>query len=278
MKKQILLVAVLAAAGLAFCAAPGAAQGVPALQASPTPNPYRLPEPVITPPPALPPIVHYDRFVEGGYIAPPLVCNQFSPCNPGNRYGSRAARAAVEFPLINTAVTGMVKVDYRTYGYAHPAGLITMPGGAGSAQLYTGAFGIRDTDVSYRAGVQLTGPKVYLAGAYLEQRSTSGYPNLRGYGLGIEKLPDLNQILSLYLSYYYYPTVKADYYLPGAPNTTYRLSYHVSQYDFGVALKPSTHSPIFVDLGYLGDKNKRGENAPANITRNGPFVGLGVNF
>ena len=61
-------------------------------------------------------------------------------------------------------------------------------------------------------------------------------------------------------------------------SATYDLAYHVLRYDMGITIKPSPESPIFVDAGYLGDRSRNANNAPSNITRNGPFVGLGVNF
>ncbi len=274
--KHTLLLACVAFGGIACAATATAFAQTPVpvqlaqAVASPTPGP------AVTIPPALPPIVKYAHYVEAGYIAPALICNEFSPCSPGRRYKSTAVRAALEFPLIKQDLTGMVKVDYRRYGYTHQGGLVTNVGGAGLT--FVPAFDATEYELDLRGGVQVTGPRVYAGVSYLRRGNNYGYPTLRGVGAGIEKLPDVDQILSLYGSFYYYPDVKRDYYLPGAPGTTYTLGYHELRYDFGATLKPSANSPVFVDIGYLGDKSRNAGNAPINETRNGPFLGIGVNF
>jgi hypothetical protein len=42
-------------------------------------------------------------------------------------------------------------------------------------------------------------------------------------------------------------------------------------FDFG-------QSPIYVDLGYLGEHSTVKENAPSNELYAGPYAGLGIHF
>ena len=37
-------------------------------------------------------------------------------------------------------------------------------------------------------------------------------------------------------------------------------------------------SPVFLDFGFLGDRGQVKQNAPANFTHNGPYVGIGLHF
>ena len=62
-----------------------------------------------------------------------------------------------------------------------------------------------------RLGVQVLNPRVYLAGAYLWTSNNYGYPRMNGAGVGIEKLPDLDEPFSFFASYYYYPTLTGNF-------------------------------------------------------------------
>ncbi|MBV9972968.1 MAG: hypothetical protein JO135_06505 [Candidatus Eremiobacteraeota bacterium] len=251
------------------------------------PSPVATPTPAVAIPPALPPIIKYEQYVSAGYIAPPIVCNEFSACFPGNRYQSVVFRAAAEFPVAR-AFTAMVKVDFRRYGYPHygvagpplacAAGstdLSCVPaiGGNGAANS-VGAFTARNWDYDVRAGFRVIEPRIYLSATYLQRTNNYGYPRLSGYGVSLEKLPDVDQILSLYGGAQYYPIVRGNF--TDAAGTTFNLAYHVLRYDVGLTLKPSTYSPLFIDAGYLGDNSHNAGNAPSNITRSGPYVGIGL--
>ncbi|GAC1390409.1 MAG: hypothetical protein NVSMB31_07430 [Vulcanimicrobiaceae bacterium] len=268
MNIRLLLTAALASAALWQFALPAAAQ------AQPVPAPTATPEVQI--PPALPPILKTERYLSAGYIVPPLVCNEISPCNPGTRYRNYAVRGALEFPISN-GLAGMVKFDYRRFNYPAGGRVINLAGG-GTA--FAPALQAREEDYDFRAGIRALEPRLYLGVSYLQRTENYGYPRLRGFGVGLEKLPDVDQTFSVYGGAYYYPSVSGTYTQPLGPNTNIplRLAYHVLRYDFGITLKPSTTSPVFVDAGYIGDRSRNADNAPSNITRNGPFVGLGVTF
>ncbi|GAC1390567.1 MAG: hypothetical protein NVSMB31_07640 [Vulcanimicrobiaceae bacterium] len=285
MHYRLLGLGALVLAALLQSALPAAAQSQPSPTATATPD--------VPIPPALPPIVKYERYISAGYLVPPIVCNEFSPCNKGSRYRSSAVRAAFEFPISGISLTGMVKVDIRHYGYPHngvggPV-LACLPGSSdpscvgvigNTGATSVGAFQPGETDFDIRAGVRAFEPRLYLAVSYLQRTNTYGYPRLTGLGIGLEKLPDVDQIFSAYGGLYYYPTVRGDYAVGSGPlsATNIDLAYHVLRYDMGITLKPSMHSPLFLDAGYLGDRSRNANNAPSNITRNGPFVGVGLSF
>lgn len=241
------------------------------------PKTASTPVPTVEIPPGLPPIIKHEAYAEAGYMLPPIVCNEFSPCNPGLRYRSADYRAAIEFPVAGVSLTGMIKADYRTYGYSY-SGAGPIKAVRNGLAYFAPPFQARDYDMDLRAGVRVLEPRLYLGVSYLRRTNNYGYPNLRGYGIGLEKLPDVDQIFSVYGGAYYYPSVKATYYVPNGGGVTSLLAYHVLRYDLGITLKPTAHSPLFVDAGYLGDRSRNAGDAPSNITRNGPFVGVGITF
>jgi hypothetical protein len=104
-----------------------------------------------------------------------------------------------------------------------------------------------------------------------------GYPNMQSWGFGGEKLPDLNQPLSFFGSVWYYPNVKGTYSnVAAAPINplSYNLAYNILKYQVGVDYVIG-NSPVFIDLGWMGDNWSNKQNAPINRTYNGPFAGLG---
>lgn len=267
MNIRLLALAALVCSAVILPSQPARAQSAPA----PTPTP------TVDIPPALPPIVKRETYIEGGYLVPAIVCNEIAtPCAHGVRYRSGAVRGAIEFP-VSSSLTGLLKVDYRQYEYPAAGTTFNLIGG-GTA--YQAPFAAREQDYDIRAGVRALEPRLYLAVSYLRDSTNYGYPAVRGYGLGLEKLPDVDQTFSVYGSAYYYPKVQGTYLQQVGPNagTSYQLAYHRFRYDLGITLKPSTNSPVFLDAGYLGDHTRNAGNAPANVIRAGPFVGVGVTF
>jgi len=237
----------------------------------PPPPPTPTPAPVATP--------YNDMFVAGDYIISPKVYNEFSPGNTGTN--SWAARGAIEFNALN--IPWMVEGSYEQYGYPHNCGTpqrpraavnpqcyVTTIGGKGSS--YVPAFTARDSDVDVRLGLRVINPRVYIGVGYLWRSTNYGYPNMNGVGVGIEKLPDLNIPLSFFGSFWYYPNVHGNF----APTGT-NLGYNLYKYQLGLDYVFGK-SPIFLDLGWMGDALNNKQNAPGNSTANGPFVGLGVKF
>ncbi len=272
MNYRTLVIAVFAA---------GIATAVPALaQSQSTPAPAATSaDTYVTIPPALPPLIKYVHYVSGGYQIPATVCNAFTyvgNCAVGDRYKSAFARAALEFPIAGNTLTGMVGVDYRRYGYYHYLGdaVPAIPGGSGFAFVPSGQLHEDDFDV--RAGIRALEPRLYLGVSYLQRAANDGYPRLRGYGIGLEKLADTDQTFSLYGSYYYYPELRGSF---ASGGTHYDLAYHVVRYDVGLTLKASNPSPVFLTAGYMGDQSRNAGNAPlTQLVRRGPYVGIGLTF
>ncbi len=244
----------------------------PATQAPAPPPPTPTPAPVATP--------YKDAFVAGDYIISPKVYNEFSPGNTGT--SSYAVRGALEFSALN--IPWMVEGSFEQFGYPHNCGTTStstsidpqcfVGGIGGGYHTFVPAFGARDTDVDARVGIRVLNPRIYVGVGYLWRSTNYGYPNMNGVGFGVEKLPDLNVPLSFFGNFWYYPNVKGNY--SGAISTT-SLAYNMYKYQLGVDYVLGK-SPIFLDLGWMGDNLTNKTNAPSSSTANGPFVGLGVKF
>ncbi len=247
----------------------------------PTPPP---PPPTVAPPPPPPPATpapppppaHYrDIFVAGDYIVDPKVYNEFSPGNQGT--DSYAVRGAWEFTTWN--IPWMIEGDWRSYGYPHdcastsdPECYVTNIGGVG--QSFVDAFNARQSDVDARLAIRVAEPRIYIGVGYLWTGNNYGYPSMRGWGFGAEKLPDLDQALSIYGSIWYYPTVEGTY--TSTSGVPYELDYHLFRYEVGLDYVLG-HSPLFIEIGWLGE---RGSTAtfidPSAYTINGPYAGIGI--
>jgi len=292
--------------------------------APPTPRP--TPRPTVAPPPPPPPPppatptpaptkkpVVYERFVVGDYLFAPKVYNEFSPGNAG-KGGSYAARGAVEFPALG--LPWMIEGDYRSYAYPHnntvgpaivcpglgPGGpvaasnpgapdCVTVIGGYG--QVYVPAFTARDTDFDARLGLKVADPRIYVGVGYVWRQENYGYPRQTGLGFGAEKLPDLDQTISVYGSVWYYPTISGGFTYPpntytalaglcsaaAAPATCANSSFQqtMMKYQIGGTYNIGL-SGLFVDAGFLGDRIRGKLNSPSDSAHAAGYVGLGVKF
>ncbi|BDE05760.1 hypothetical protein WPS_10360 [Vulcanimicrobium alpinum] len=281
---------------------------VPQVPPSPPPSPTPTPAPVVTPTPAPTPSPSptpvaknpYEHFIVGDYIFSPKVYNEFSPGNTG-KGGSYAARGAVEFPAFG--LPWMLEGDYRSYSYPHnndfsPNELGTVPapcspGGAsgrvgcvtvigGYGQTNVPSFTARDTDFDGRFALKVADPRIYIGVGYLHREENYGYPKQNGFGFGAEKLPDLDQTLSIYGSVWYYPSISGNFTFPsGAPanlvGTTAKFQQRFLKYQIGGTLNLGS-SGLFLDAGFLGD-TIRGKNlSPSDASHAGGYVGLGIKF
>ncbi|MDQ2873219.1 MAG: copper amine oxidase N-terminal domain-containing protein [Candidatus Eremiobacteraeota bacterium] len=255
------------------------------------PPPPRTPAPVESSSPAPTTATaatpYQDHFIAGDYIINPKVYNEFSPGNKGKN--SYAVRAALEFNLLN--LPWMLEGDYRQFKYPHDTGAFA-PGtpcsGAAlgdegcvttigqTGQTFVPAFNVRETDFDGRLGLKVADPRLYIGVGYMYREGNYGYPRLRGFGFGAEKLPDLNHAFSLYGSVWYYPNVKGNFTDPGT-GLGYDLAYRVLKYQIGGNLVLG-NSPVFLDFGFLGDRGNNKSNAPSDFTHTGPYVGLGIKF
>jgi hypothetical protein len=211
--------------------------------------------------------VHY---IAGDYIAPPLVYNAYAGPSKGNNDRSRAYRAAFEVPLGQYAV--YAGGESRTYQYQTRAGSVRGIGVQGTG--FVPSFTAREYDEDVRAGIKVTGPRIYGAVSYL-RRGSNFEPTERGLGYGIEKLADVDQNFSLHGNIFFYPNISGRYSVGGAGN--YGVSYRAVRYLIGASIQPN-HSPVFLDAGFLGDRSHPRTDAPIGYNHQGPYVGLGIHF
>jgi hypothetical protein len=251
---------------------------------SPAPPPPSAPPPPPPPPPPTPRPLLGEFFVAGDYIISPKIYNEFSPGNTGT--SSYAVRGAGEFSLGN--IPFMLEGSYERYQYPHnctggtgttpfsPSCYVTTIGGAGNYPLVT-TTGLNDQDVDARFAVRVLQPRIYIGVGYMWMSNNYGYPNMHSIGYGLEKLPDLNHPLSLFGSVWYYPNVEGTYTnvatAPISPQS-YNLAYNILKYQVGVDYVIG-NSPVFIDLGWMGNQWSNKQNAPIGRTYEGPFAGIG---
>ena len=239
----------------------------PPVVPSPTLAPTPLPVPTATP--------FKDRFIAGDYIISPKIYNEFSPGNTGT--SSFAIRGAYEFDLFN--LPWMLEGNFEQYGYPHNC--TTFAGAASTSDCFVnvigntsstpvGAFTARDNDLDARFGLKIADPRIYIGIGYIWRNNNYGYPRETSFGYGAEKLPDLNQLLSVYGSVYYYPNAKGAY-------NGLNLAYNILKYNLGLNYVLG-NSPVFLDLGWMGMDGSNKANAPSTTTANGPYAGIGIKF
>jgi hypothetical protein len=265
----------------------------------PTPRPTPVPtaRPTAPPPPPASPVptvapthtpITYEKYVVGDYLFSPKVYNEFSPGNTG-KGGSYAARGAAEFPALG--LPWMIAGDYRSYSYPHATGPVTVLGGYNSTVVP--AFTARDTDFDARLALKVADPRIYVGIGYLWRQENYGYPRQTGLGFGAEKLPDLDHVVSVYGSVFYYPTISGRFTYPpdtytaaaglcsaaAAPATCASSNFQqtMMKYQIGGTYNIGL-SGLFVDAGFLGDRIRGKLNSPSDATHAAGYVGLGVKF
>ncbi|MBV9233709.1 MAG: copper amine oxidase N-terminal domain-containing protein [Candidatus Eremiobacteraeota bacterium] len=258
---------------------------------SPAPPPPAAPPPPPPPPPPTPHPMMGEAFVAGDYIFSPSIYNEFSAGNSGtsgNGTSSYAVRGAGEFSL--GSIPFMLEGSYSRWGYQHNCTstssstgkttfgancYVTPIGGMGYYPL--GQTQLYDQNADVRFAVRVIQPRIYIGVGYIWMSNSYGYPNMNSWGFGGEKLPDLNQPLSFFGSIWYYPNVKGTYTnVSTAPikPLSYDLAYNVLKYQIGLDWVIG-NSPIFIDLGWMGENWSNKTNAPIGRTYNGPFAGIG---
>jgi hypothetical protein len=286
--------------------------------AAPTPAPTAAPTATPSPTPA--PTEKYEAFVAGDFDISPKVFNELSPGENGSN--SYSVKGAVEFPLAGqrwmlegnyqqlrydhpanlgyagcTAGPGCSTVvgNDPVYQYGNcpspsDPGCVTTVGYQnvinynGLGQAYVPAFTAIESTFDARFGFKVVDPRVYIGvGGFFKQEKYLGYPNLSGAGFGLEKLPDLDNVFSLYGNVWYYPTISGTYtypnskYLGPLSGTNATLSYSALTYEFGGTLDFGK-SPLYLDFGYQGQHYRGKANAPSDGSVNSPYVGLGLHL
>jgi hypothetical protein len=277
---------------------------------TPVPTPVPTPKPTVRPAPPPPPPppptpspaptakpVNYEHFVVGDYVFNPKVYNEFSNGIASNNAPSFAVRGALEFPAFG--LPWMVEADYRSYRYQHnstypPPGTTSAaygaalcgPGGpgdsvgscvttiGGNTQVYVPGFTAWDTDLDGRIGLKVVDPRIYVGVGYLTRAENYGYPRQGGFGFGVEKLPDVDQVFSVYGSIWYYPYVSSSF------STLGNFAYRDLKYAVGATYSFANFSGVglFLDGGYMGDSLKNANLAPSAASHGAGYVGLGIKF
>ena len=251
----------------------------------PTPAPTEAPTvaPTLAPTPTPAPVAtpYKDIFIAGDYIFSPKVYNEFSPGNTGK--SSYAIRAGAEFDALN--LPWMLEGTFEQYQYPHNCTSFNPPTSTTdcnvttigqTGQVQVPAFQARDSDFDVRLGLKVADPRIYIGIGYVFRSDNYGYPRQTGFGFGAEKLPDLDKPFSIYGSLWYYPNTKGGFTDPGT-GIGYTLAYNLLKYQVGGTVAFGK-SPVFLDLGWMGDSGKNKTNAPSDYTMNGPYLGLGIKF
>jgi len=262
----------------------------------PTPVPTMAPTPVPTmaptPMPTKKPVV-YEHFIAGDYIFSPKVYNEFNDGTTSSGGASYNFRGAIEFPLFG--LPWMVEGDYRQYSYAHNSfggacpgdpGCVTVIGGY--SQTYVPGFRARDIDFDGRFALKIADPRIYIGVGYLHREENYGYPAQNGFGFGVEKLPDLDHVFSIYGSVWYYPSIEGNYNFPtdayttaaGLAGTSEEFQQRFLKFQVGGTLTLGAKAPggLFLDFGYLGDQIKGKQLSPSDANHAGAYLGLGLKF
>ena len=241
--------------------------------APPTPPPTTPPTPPPTPTPTPKPKPANEAFIAGDYYISGKTYDEFSP---GNRTtGSWFARGALEYANF------MFGVDYSQYRYPHGCSDITVPtsdcmvtvvGNNGATAVP--AFTVRRTSGEFHLGYKVFSPRVYVGVAWNFDSMNTGYPDMTGIGFGAEKLPDLENTISYYGSYYYYPNTRGTY---SGFGQSLPMQYSLQTYKIGATW--TFLKPVWLDIGYAGNRGNAKANAVSpGYTNNAFYAGLGIYF
>jgi hypothetical protein len=292
----------------------------PVPTAPPTPVPTAPPTLAPTPTPTPKPIVHRG-FIQAG-LTDGKVYNEYAAGEKtvGSSYVAAGAYYAGDFAFkvdwrqdtYNTTVNGVIPQSVTGQPICTPS-LQSTPGAAPAGSpatifntidggmCFVSPFRARDANIDARAEYKIWKPaNLYIAGAYSQNTSTTGFPALRGWGGGLEVLPKLDQQFTWYGSVFDFPSQTGKYQVtdPMSPNfdNVYRLQYNVIKYDVGLSYTFG-ESPFYIYGGFGGDTQHGnsvtvdscagigpGGTCPPtpptafNHTHSGPYLGLGLKF
>ncbi|MDQ2818224.1 MAG: copper amine oxidase N-terminal domain-containing protein [Candidatus Eremiobacteraeota bacterium] len=288
--------------------------------ATPAPAPVPSTAPTAVPtasPTPVPTVRPYLGYLQGGVAFGGKIYNEFSAGekeqtgfgNGGSNGGGSGLKGSFVASGAYRFDPFAVKVDLRQDQYVTTnTGLIGFPDTNGTAALAANpgapitCFSTIDTDLTTgspgytctpqftarqstldgRLLYKVTAPNVYIGVGYLQASNNYGYPQLRGVGAGLEKLPDFdaNQTFSIYGSAFYYPNVNGTYTVSdptsGSFGQSFKQEYRIVKYDIGATL--GLGSTFYVFGGYSGDRYTTKQFAPINQTHAGPYAGLGFHF
>ncbi len=284
-----------------------------------TPGPVPAPPPAATPTPS-PRVIAAKKptrlFASIDYMNAPAISNEAAPAHTvaNQSFGIQGA-----YVMANTF---LVQIDFKRYRFPHnafqnsvlcdpaPTGCTTVnalgqyvtgncpsadPGcvtavapniigqQTGRSQEYVNPFNGIDTDVDLRAALKIL-PRTYAGvGFYSKHYSYLGYPTIRGVGIGISKLPNLDKQLSLFASVWYYPAVNGKYTYPVSPflgpfsGQSVPFGYSVLKYRAGATFWLNATS-LFLEAGWAGEVFNATINTPGGAWTEGSFFGIGTRF
>jgi Copper amine oxidase N-terminal domain len=289
----------------------------------PPPAPVPTPAPTAAPTaaPTVKPQA-YEAFVAGDYDISPAVYNELSAGNKANSaYGvnggfefpitsAERGMLAIDFRTVRYPHNSALGASVCTAGspgcntvsghdVVYQPGFCPSPGdpgcvtvvGFGQTQAFNGlgqayvpAFTATESDFDVRLGFQVAAPRVYIGGSYYRKNyNYLGYPNLSGFGFGLDKLPDLDKPFSIDGNVWYYPSVSGNYTYPTSvflgplSGSVIKLQYSVLKYRAGATFDLGA-TPLYLEAGYQGEHFTGKSNAPANTSITSPFVGLGLHI
>ena len=201
-------------------------------------------------------------FVAGDYLWGTYTRNEFNLLGENGKQ-SAAGRAAIAFPFNKLNV--MAEYNFDHFQFLHqtaPVGLI------GGGEALVPSFFAHQTDWDARVGVGIPFPRVHLVASFAQRRNSFKYPNLQGFGVGIEKLPDFNERnASFFGSYLWYPQFGSGSF----------VQYGLYKYSFGIEIH-APRIPVFVEFGVIGDYAYAKKNAPTYLSDSGVITGIGIHF
>jgi hypothetical protein len=265
----------------------------PAPTAAPTAPP--TPSPTPTPAPTAAPVL---GFLQAG-VTFGKVYNEFSAGAKdaqGSGFGSSGSNSGFNGSYVIAGAYYFspfaVKVDFRQDGYdttvstqftncttQQCTAFSTIDGGYATVNAFRAKQSTLDGRIEYEIGAY---PDLYIGAGYIEANNNYGYPTLKAFGGGVEKLPTFNTGWSWYGSAFYYPNANGTWLNTDVNsstfNQTFKQSYNIIKYDIGIDAE-FTGSPFYIYGGFSGDRyTKKDVNEPINQTHSGPYVGLGVHF
>ncbi len=168
-------------------------------------------------------------FLVGDAMFDPKVYNEFSPGNHGRRRPRRPRRRDLQHrrprldgrrrlpaipvpaPFFAGGFGGRFRSLHRLWRSGRRAGLRddARDPSPGQRSFRRSMPGTRTSTAAWASASPI--PKIFLAGSFLTRYGNYGYPRLTGFGAGIEKLTNYNQVVDLYGSVYYYPQISGYY-------------------------------------------------------------------
>lgn len=251
---------------------------------APTSTPSATPAPTPAPIPTATPAPIKVNLYRGFVAAAKATGRNYNEFSAGRWCANNTYVASAAYMFKNSPLA--VKADYRQDAYvtsinqqdafgAYFTRFGTIDGGVASVPVFLAKQSTLDARLEYK----LADPNVYVGLGYLQTSTNYGYAHLRGVGVGLEKLPDLNTRLTAYGSVFYYPNASGDYTVSNVAspnnNSTYKQVYKITKYDIGLAYS-LTRSPIYMYAGISGDRYAKRQNAPIDQTHGGPYLGLGL--